>query len=209
MKTLIVYAILVWTISSLPAVAQQPTTPPPATPPPPPTQAQPTPPSTQAVPTPPSNQAIPNPAQQLEPRDLRTGYRKETTTLPGGSPWAFPTYVDPSAPAANANGTQIVTLPMPSALYPLPELRNTPAKPPQPVTHEYNWHGTESASDSFSIALKDGTVRFVRLVWMQEGALHYTSKDGAEGSIVIESIDKDTTRRLNAEKGINLALPPV
>ena len=85
-----------------------------------------------------------------------------------------------------------------------------PPPPPQPVTREYHWPAPEPANDrgaAFSLVLKDSTVRFAAAVWTQDGTLRYTDPNGTPGAIPLDSIDRDATRRLNAENRLTLSLP--
>lgn len=86
-----------------------------------------------------------------------------------------------------------------------------PPPPPMPVRsvmREYDWPETPQQPDgAFSLATKDGAVRQGLAVWVTEGSIHYVSPEGAQGSIPLASIDRETTGRLNAERRLTLSLP--
>jgi len=79
----------------------------------------------------------------------------------------------------------------------------------RPVLLEYPWPESPGPSAAtFSLVLKDGSVRFAAAVWEQDGAVHYTAADGIAGELPLDAIDADATHRLNAEAGLVLWLTP-
>jgi hypothetical protein len=77
------------------------------------------------------------------------------------------------------------------------------------VTHEYNWPApANEAAQVFSLVSRNGTVQFAIAVWMQDDVLHYVAPDLSLGRTGLDAIDRDATRRLNAQSGLNLWLPP-
>jgi hypothetical protein len=90
----------------------------------------------------------------------------------------------------------------------MPAIPIPPPPPPSPVSHEYSWPGSaQSSGTTFAIASKDGSVRYAGSVWVSNGALQYTDPDGAEGRLDLGAVDRETTRRLNAERGLTLQIP--
>jgi len=78
------------------------------------------------------------------------------------------------------------------------------------VLHEYNWPASASdRASAFSLVSKDSKVSRAIAVWIQDGALHYETEEGTVRSMTLESIDREATRKLNAESGLRLSLPPV
>jgi hypothetical protein len=82
--------------------------------------------------------------------------------------------------------------------------------PVRPIRHEYSWPAPareETAASAFLIVLADSTVRLAIAVWQQDGALHFLAPNGASGVIRLDAINREATRRLNAERGLTLPLP--
>jgi len=101
----------------------------------------------------------------------------------------------------------------PKVQAPEPEAPPPPPPPPpepvRPVTHDYSWPAQASdAAKVFSLVLKDGTVRFAIAVWIQDDMLHYVMQDRTAGRTPLDALDREATRRLNAEGRLNLTLPP-
>jgi hypothetical protein len=104
--------------------------------------------------------------------------------------------------------------PSPSIIVVMPqmELPPPPAPPPppiQPQTREYNWPASSggSAATSFSIVTKDQKVASAVAVWVQNNQLCYTAPEGSAGCMPIDSVDREATRRRNAEMQLILWLP--
>ena len=87
---------------------------------------------------------------------------------------------------------------------------------PPPVVHpEVHEYGQASAADgaavqpppAFALALRDGSVHSAVAVAVQDDGLHYVDPDGRHEIVALEALDRDTTRRLNEERKLNLRLP--
>ena len=83
-----------------------------------------------------------------------------------------------------------------------------------PVTahiQEYTVPATAAANGSepamFSIVLKDGSVLPAAAVMTQGDALQIVDADGQHRRIPLSAIDRDATRRRNAERNLRLQLP--
>ena len=126
--------------------------------------------------------------------------------------WGFPAYYSDQAFGQTCNEASQPPQVLVIGPQPPPPLQ-TPPPPPEParlVTHEYDWPAAaESGASHFALAWKDGSVRFAIAVWAQDGMLHYTQTDGTAGRAPLHSIDREATRRLNAENRQSLSLPPV
>jgi hypothetical protein len=106
---------------------------------------------------------------------------------------------------------------LPSAFVAIPVIQQADA-PPQPTAsapvrsemREYHWpsSGSDSSATTFSFVSKDGRVQSATAVWVQGNALFYYTPDHSTGRILIDSIDREATRQLNAGKHLNLWLPP-
>jgi hypothetical protein len=85
-----------------------------------------------------------------------------------------------------------------------------PAPPARPVLHEYRWPAPardDHVAAAFCVVLNDSTVRFVIAAWQHDGGLHFLLPDGTAGSTPLDKIDREATKRLNAERGLALPLP--
>jgi hypothetical protein len=83
-----------------------------------------------------------------------------------------------------------------------------PPAPATPVMHTYSWPdaGGPTAS-TFLILSKDGTARPAVAVWVQESELHYMGEGGVTGRVGLNTIDREATVRVNAERGLRFWLP--
>ena len=103
----------------------------------------------------------------------------------------------------------------PAPVPPTPPVMALPPEPPPPpppparlVVHEYSWPAAERPSAAtFALASKDGAVHFASAVWVQNGVLNYIDDHGSAGHMSIDSIDRENTRRLNAERALTLQIP--
>ncbi len=76
-----------------------------------------------------------------------------------------------------------------------------------PEVHEYSTppeSGTEPAT--FTIVLKNGSVLSASAAFVQGGVLQIVDPEGQHRRIPLDSIDRDTTRRRNAERNLRLQL---
>jgi hypothetical protein len=91
-----------------------------------------------------------------------------------------------------------------------------PAPEPPRVAHavvnEYKWkdEGVEVANSSptFTIALRDGSLRYAVAAWLQNSQLYYVDSEGKQDALSSNQIDRGATQRLNGEKNLRLQLPP-
>jgi hypothetical protein len=84
-----------------------------------------------------------------------------------------------------------------------------PPEPARPEIREYKQPesaGTQTPA-AFSIVSRDGMVRPAAAVWVQAGVVNYITPDGADGELPLASVDREATRRANAEKQLTLQLP--
>jgi hypothetical protein len=120
--------------------------------------------------------------------------------LPGGWDYDYAPY----APPPNVT---IVQPPPPPVI--------VQERPPQPLHSEIREYkvapestATVAEPPSFAIALRDGSVHFAMAVTAQDGALLYVDSDGRHERIPLETVDRETTTRLNRERNLTLRLPP-
>lgn len=100
----------------------------------------------------------------------------------------------------------------PQASAPEMSQSRAPVETAHAVVQEYNWKNQSAAAGgeqtTFTIALKDGSMRSAVVTWVQGRTLHYTDSDEKQGVLSADLIDRDTTRRLNRAKKLSIQLPP-
>jgi hypothetical protein len=67
---------------------------------------------------------------------------------------------------------------------------------------------SDSEPALFAIVLKDGSVLPAAAVMTQEDALQIVDADGQHRRVPLNAIDREATRRRNAERNLRLQLPP-
>jgi len=92
-----------------------------------------------------------------------------------------------------------------------PEVPAVPPSPPQPMRselREYHWPGsTGNRTVAFSIVGNDATVHPAIAVWVQDSMVCFTTTGGAGGQLPLAAVDRERTRRANAEQHLTLPLP--
>jgi hypothetical protein len=64
-----------------------------------------------------------------------------------------------------------------------------------------------TASPLYLIAMKDQTIR-AAIAWRVEGSvLRYVSREGKQEQVSLDAVDRDLTRELNRQRGVEFALP--
>jgi hypothetical protein len=61
---------------------------------------------------------------------------------------------------------------------------------------------------AFAIVLKDGSVQSAVAVSVQDDVLQYVDPDGEHRRVPLDTVDRQTTRRVNRERKLELHLPP-
>lgn len=128
----------------------------------------------------------------------------------GGGGWfpQQPQIVQP-APIVLVNQQNVAPAPAPILVI-NPDYKPEVAKP---VMREYSnisnpyENFTPAAKKVFLIALKDGTLRQSVAFWAEEGKLHYVQPDHKQDSIPLGNLDRESTKRFNTERGIEIKLP--
>jgi hypothetical protein len=88
-----------------------------------------------------------------------------------------------------------------------PPLPPPPPEPAHPTISEYKWPAeTTQSANTFAIQYKDGRLRYAIAVWAQGGVLCYTDPNGGNVRVAFDAIDRETTERVNAERGLKLWL---
>ena len=91
-----------------------------------------------------------------------------------------------------------------------------PERPPQPPVRaeirEYKppppaESSAAAEAPSFAIALKDGSVHFASAVTVQQDTLLYVDPDGRHERVSLNAVDRETTKRLNRVRNLELRLP--
>jgi hypothetical protein len=110
-----------------------------------------------------------------------------------------------SYPAESAPGG--VTIIQQFAAPPAPLAAEQPAVTPQ--IREYPTPAapsSESASATFAIVLKNGSTLSATAATVQGSALQIVDPDGQHRRVPLDSIDREATRRRNAERNLRLQL---
>jgi hypothetical protein len=138
--------------------------------------------------------------QFSQPRAAQRGLR-------GPALYSLPYY--PAAaysyPAESSPGG--VTIIQQFAAPPAPAAAEQPAVTPQ--IHEYPAPAapsSESAPATFAIVLKNGSTLSATAVTVQDSALQIVDPDGEHRRVPLDSIDREATRRRNAERNLRLQL---
>jgi hypothetical protein len=79
-----------------------------------------------------------------------------------------------------------------------------------PEIHEYSAPAAPSSDAppaTFAIVLKDGKMLSAAAVSVQGSALQIVDPDGEHQRVPLDTIDRETTRRRNAERNLRLQLP--
>ena len=139
---------------------------------------------------------------------LRAHHDQGQFSLPvSGYPWI---YGDDNA---GYYGDGFQAQPPPSMIVVMPQVEQPPPPvPPPPVRseiHEYHWPSSSGDSNgrAFSIVRKGHGVQSAIAVWVQGRFLCYTAPNGSSGRVAIDEVDREATRRINAEKQLYLPLP--
>ena len=141
-----------------------------------------------------------SPARNSGGRD--TG--RHATALPGVY---YPGYWGSLEEPPNDPGGPIIT-PVQQPADPSSEVRQPAPAPARLEIHEYKVPtGGDDTSAVFSIVSKDGPVLSAIAAWVSNGALHYIDTDGLPAQVPLGSVDREATRRANAEKHLRLWLP--
>ena len=120
-----------------------------------------------------------------------------------GLPYYPAAYSEPDVPASGGL-TIIQQFAPPPALAAAPE---PPAVAPQ--IHEYATSAASppAAAETFAIVLKDGKMLAATAVTAQGDAVQIVDPDGEHLRVPLASIDREATRRRNAERNLRLQLP--
>jgi hypothetical protein len=99
----------------------------------------------------------------------------------------------------------------------LPQMQPEPVEAPPPEVHPVviDYKRTEAApsasaggeAQSFGIVLKDGETLNATTVVAEGDALHYVDPDERNMRIALSAVDREATRKLNAERKLVLHLP--
>jgi hypothetical protein len=128
----------------------------------------------------------------------------------GGGAWfpQQPQIVQP-APVVLVNQQNVAPAPAPILVV------NQDYKPEEakPVKREYSnisnpyENFTPATKKVFLLALKDGTLRQSVAFWAEGDKLHYVQPDHKQDAITLTNLDRESTKRFNAERGIEIKLP--
>lgn len=116
--------------------------------------------------------------------------------------YSAPVYGTPDAPVGPG-----VTIIQQFEAPPAPAAAEQP--PVTPQIHEYSAPGAPASGTepaTFAIVLKDGRTLSATAVTIQSGALQIVEPDGEHRRVPLDSIDREATRRRNAERNLRLQL---
>ncbi len=65
----------------------------------------------------------------------------------------------------------------------------------------------EAEEATFVIALNDGSHHSANVVWVQDNVLQYIDSGGKHHQVPVRSVDRESTRKLNHERGLDFWLP--
>lgn len=118
---------------------------------------------------------------------------------------AFPDYYNDYYSGEEYQTPNVV---MPSAQICPAVIPEPPPQPARPELHEYKWPNTGNEQPAvFTIVMQRGPARTAVAVWLQGNFVHYVAPDGTAARLPLGSIDREATRRANAEKHLTLQLP--
>ena len=146
----------------------------------------------------------PTPPAPPAGRGSRDGGRRSS----GNGFWyGYPAFYD----GYDGGSTSYSAAPGVVIVMPAPAQPEKPPEPPQPVVHEYakQWapEPAGGTAPEFSIVGTDGLVRFAIAAWVQSDVLHYVDPEGGPGQMPLSAVNRASTRRANAAKGLTLQLP--
>ena len=77
--------------------------------------------------------------------------------------------------------------------------------PPPGRNADGSMAGSQSSS-MYLFAFPDGSVQVAVAYWIDNGTLHYVTRDKQQKTAPLTSIDQATTRQLNQQRGVTLNL---
>jgi hypothetical protein len=145
-------------------------------------------------------------------------------------PVAYPVYVGGYYPDYPPQPPAQVTIVNQAAPPPQIIINNQvpPQEPAKPVVREYgpdSWKGSavsvyeapvsqaaegrpiETAATVYLIAFRDGVIYPAIAMWVEEDTLHYITKDGKPNKASMALVDREFSRKLNHERGLEIPLP--
>lgn len=173
-------------------------------------------------------------AQQKFPVVLPQPPNNHATALSGSiagrpmpqRPGARPIYPAPIYVGGGGNWIQQPQYLQPQPVVIVNSQNNTPPAPilvmnpdykqetaPNPVMREYSAVSNPYANFEpgkpkvFLLALKDGTLRQAVAFWADGDTLNYVQPDKKQDGITFVQLDREATKRFNAERGIEIKLP--
>lgn len=164
------------------------------------------------APPPPINNHVTNLSGSVAGRPMvqRPGARPIHVVGPwiGGEFYPQPQY-QPPTPFFFVNQQNVAPAPAP-ILVVNPDYTPEVAKP---VMREYSnisnpyENFKPNAPKILLLALKDGTLRQSVAFWAEGEKLHYVQPDHKQESVLLTNIDRESTKRFNAERGLEIKLP--
>jgi hypothetical protein len=82
-----------------------------------------------------------------------------------------------------------------------------PRKPVPEAAQEARTYVRDDKPNIYLIALKDSTVRQAIGYWAEGTSLHYVTPEASISRVSLDMVDREGTRQLNAQRGLELELP--
>ena len=144
--------------------------------------------------------------------DRRSGFRQHFFPSSGFFPYAYPLFgggydygypPEPNVIVIQQPAPQVIVQQVPREVV-RPEIHDY-KEPPPAVAAAPPGANTEGAT--FMIALNDGSRKSANAVWVQNGALHYVDTEDRHHQVPLQSVDRQSTRKLNRERKLDFWLP--
>ncbi len=143
--------------------------------------------------------------------DRRFGFRRHFFPSSGFFPYALPLFaVAPDYAYPSSPNIIILQQPAPQMI-----VQQTPREVVPPEIHDYKESPAAAAAPptargeeaAFVIALNDGSHHSANAVWVQNNVLHYIDREDRHHQVPLQSVDRESTRKLNRERKLDFWLP--
>ncbi len=144
--------------------------------------------------------------------DRRFGFRHHFFPSSGFFPYALPLFAGgsdygyPSSPniiIVQQPAPQMIVQQTPRDVV-RPEIHDYKESPPAAAAAPPTARGEEAA---FVIALNDRSYHSANAVWVQNNVLHYIDREDRHHQVPLQSVDRESTRKLNRERKLDFWLP--
>lgn len=129
---------------------------------------------------------------------------------PGDGGYGYGSYYDQPAPVAPQQPNVIVIYPpapAPVAAPAQPAMITVPQQQPGPETQPAASSDTGETPTHYLIAFKDHSIYSAVAYWVDGDTLHYFTTGNTHNQVSLSLVDRDLTRRLNENSGLQVNLP--